>query len=336
MIMSDLISVIIPVYKAELHLPACVDSVLSQTYQNIEIILVDDGSPDACPEICDEYAALDSRIRVIHKENRGLSSARNAGIDVATGDYIAFLDSDDLWSPVFLERLYSALQETEADFAVCLFRRFSGDPPEIAHVPADAETLSREDAFECLFNLRNENMVVAPNKLYRRGLFKTIRYPEGQLHEDEAVIHHIIGEAEHVAWVDEELYLYRQTPGSITSGKFNIRRLDETKAKEDRIAYFESIARTDLADRTRVVYLSNLMRLYRTVRYELEDRNNSNRICDELHARFTEIYEKKLVADKSLLFQIRCCLFKYTPKTYSAFEYYRLERKLKNDQKDFS
>jgi hypothetical protein len=174
-------------------------------------------------------------------------------------------------------------------------------------------------------------MVVAPNKLYKRAVYDDIRYPEGQLHEDEAVLHHIIGEAEHVAWLDEELYFYRQTGGSITTSKFNIKRLDETKAKEDRILYFESICRADLADRTRIVYLSNLMRLHRTVMYELEGKESSKRICAELHARFTEIYSKKLVVGQSLLFIIRCNLFKRLPCLYSAVEYHRQKRKSRND-----
>ena len=127
--MNPLISVIIPVYKVEDYLTACVESVLAQTYQTFEIILVDDGSPDNCPQMCDEFAARDSRIRVIHKPNGGLSSARNAGIDGAKGEYLAFLDSDDLWTPLFLERLYRAIGETGADLAVCLFRRFRGTPP---------------------------------------------------------------------------------------------------------------------------------------------------------------------------------------------------------------
>jgi glycosyltransferase involved in cell wall biosynthesis len=166
--MNELISVIIPVYKVEAYLTVCVESVLAQTYEQLEIILVDDGSPDNCPKICDEFAARDSRIRVIHKENGGLSSARNAGIDAARGEYLAFLDSDDLWTPVFLERLCRAAQETGADFAVCLFRRFRGDPPKELPEPVAAEVLTRREAFECLFGVRNENMVVAPNKLYRR------------------------------------------------------------------------------------------------------------------------------------------------------------------------
>lgn len=325
--MDELISVIIPVYKVEAYLTACVESVLAQTYQNFEIILVDDGSPDNCPRMCDEFAARDSRIRVIHKENGGLASARNAGIDIARGDYLAFLDSDDLWSPLFLERLYRAIGETGADFSVCLFRRFLGEPPAELPEPAQTISMTRQEAFECLFNVRNENMVVAPNKLYRRHLFGSIRYPLGRLHEDEAVIHEIIGSAERVAWVEEEHYLYRQAPNSIMTSRFSLKRLDETCAKEQRIAYFEAHGMHDLADRTKVVYLRNLMRLYRTVQAEVEDQNAAKEACQNLYSRFCELHTPMLVQDQPLITKVRYVLFRWIPAMYSKVEYHRLKRK---------
>lgn len=328
--MNELISVIIPVYKVEAYLTACVESVLAQTYEQLEIILVDDGSPDNCPKICDEFAARDSRIRVIHKENGGLSSARNAGIDAARGEYLAFLDSDDLWTPVFLERLCRAAQETGADFAVCLFRRFRGDPPKELPEPVAAEVLTRREAFECLFGVRNENMVVAPNKLYRRCLFAGIRYPAGKLHEDEAVIHEIIGAAERIAWLEEEHYLYRESPNSITTAKFNLRRLDETYAKEQRIAYFERRGMQDLADRTKIVYLSNLMRLYRSVQNKVEDRAAAKEVCRKLYSRFCELYKPELIRGQGIKFRVRSFLFRYMPVLLSRLDHWHLDRKLKD------
>ena len=324
--MKKLISVIIPVYKVEAYLTACVESVLAQTYRNFELILVDDGSPDNCPSMCDDFAARDSRIRVIHKENGGLSSARNAGIDAARGDYLAFLDSDDLWTPLFLERLYSAVQETGADLAVCLFRRFRSDPPKELPETVKTISLSQREAFECFFGIRNENMVIAPNKLYRRHLFDTLRYPLGQLHEDEAVIHGILGNAKKVAWVDEEHYLYRESPNSITTAKFNLRRLDEMYAKEQRILWFDSHGMPDLADRTRVAYLSCLMRLYRMVHMEI-DAPEKKQICQKIHSRFCELCTPKMICGESLKFKLRCRLFWDMPQIFSTVEYYRLKKK---------
>ena len=325
--MKPLISVIIPVYKVEAYLTACVESVLAQTYQNFEIILVDDGSPDNCPQMCDEFAVRDSRIRVIHKPNGGLSSARNAGIDRAKGEYLAFLDSDDLWTPLFLERLYRAIGETGADLAVCLFRRFRGTPPLEQPEAAQTLLLTQREAFDCLFGVRNENMVVAPNKLYSADTFREIRYPVGKLHEDEAVIHEILGLTQKVAWVDEAHYLYRESSNSITTAKFSLKRLDETYAKEQRIAYFESRGMTALADRTRIVYLNNLMRLYRTVQAEVEDRAAAREACRKLHARFCELAAPKLVGKQGTTFRLRCFLFRYLPGIFSYLEYHRLKRK---------
>ena len=325
--MNSLISVIIPVYKVEAYLTACVESVLRQTYQNFELILVDDGSPDNCPQMCDAFAARDSRIRVIHKENGGLSSARNAGIEIARGKYLAFLDSDDLWSPLFLERLYRAIQETGADFSVCLFRQFSETPAVLTPDESKTELLTQRQAFECFFNERNVNMVVAPNKLYRRHLFDAVRYPVGQIHEDEAVIHEIIGAAPTVAWVSEEHYLYREAPNSITTSKFSLKRLDEMYAKEQRIRWFESHSMSDWANRTRVIYLSNLMRLYRTTQQELDDKTAARKVCRKLYETFRSVYSPELVRRESLKMRLRCLLFLLFPKAYASIEYLRLKRK---------
>lgn len=345
--MKPLISVVIPVYKVEAYLAACVESVMAQTYQNFEIILVDDGSPDNCPRMCDDLAARDSRIRVIHKENGGLSSARNAGIDAARGDYLAFLDSDDLWTPLFLERLYWAIEETGADFSVCLFRRFRGAPPRELPETAQVITMNQRQAFDCLFNIRNENMVVAPNKLYNSRLFgylnenmvvswnklyhnrifDSIRYPVGMIHEDEAIIHEIIGASEKVAWVEEEHYLYRETANSITNAKFNLKRLDETVAKERRIVWFEDHGMHDLADRTRRVYLTNLMRLHRSVQETLDDKAAAKEVCHKLHARFCELCTPELIREQSTISKMRYQMFRYIPAAYSKLEYHRLKRK---------
>lgn len=325
--MLSLISVIIPVYQVEAYLSACVESVLAQSYSNLEIILVDDGSPDSCPRMCDDYAAKDPRIRVIHKENGGLSSARNAGLDAAKGEFLAFLDSDDLWSPFFLEHLYQAISETGADFAVCQFQRFRGEAPPGVGSYVTPELLSSQKAFECFFGNRNVNMVVTWNKLYRKEIFHGIHFPAGRLHEDEAVIHEIIGSAQSIAWLEETLYYYRESPNSITTAKFNLKRLDETLAKERRIAYFEARGLQNLADRTKVVYLSNLMRLYRTVQSSVDDADEKKRACACLHQRFCAIYSAKLVADTSAAMRARCALFRLFPAPFSMMETIRLKGK---------
>lgn len=325
--MKELISVVIPVYKVEAYLPACIDSVLAQTWQNFEIILVDDGSPDRSGQICDEYAARDSRIRVIHKDNGGVALARNVGIAHVRGKYFAFLDSDDVWSPLFLERLYQAILETDADFAVCLFQRFIGGPSAMLPEKAETVCLSQRQAFECLFNAHNIQMVAPPNKLYKRILFNGISYPVGLIHEDEAVIHEIIGAADRVAWVQEAHYNYRETSNSIMTTQFHLKRLDETYAKEQRIRFFEERGMHDLADQTRIVYLSNLMRLHRSVQERLEDKSAAKDACRKLHARFCELCTPELIRDQRAITKVRYALFRRFPRLYSKVEFHRLKRK---------
>lgn len=235
--MRDLISVIIPVYRVEKYLRRCVDSVLSQTFREIEIILVDDGSPDSCPAICDEYRAKDSRITVIHQRNAGLSGARNRGIEAAKGEYLAFVDSDDYLAPDFLESLYLACVESGSDMSVCRWEYVRGeDIPERGS--GKTETFTGREMLAKLYDPDGAYFVVAWNKLYKRELFEEIRYPLGKIHEDEATTYKLYDRAEKVVYVDRSLYGYFVAPVSITRG-FNPRRLDWVEAVADRIDYFE-------------------------------------------------------------------------------------------------
>ena len=179
------ISVIVPIYKVEKYLHRCIDSVLAQTFTDFELILVDDGSPDNCGKICDEYAEKDNRIHVIHKENGGLSDARNAGIDWAfansDSEWITFIDSDDWIHPKYLETLYNAVKETGCEISICGYEETTGDSPKVDDINLQAVIVSTEDFF-CEHNV---NAVVAWGKLYKKELFREIRYPVGKLHEDE-------------------------------------------------------------------------------------------------------------------------------------------------------
>ena len=234
---EDLISVIIPVYRVENYLKRCVDSVLAQTYSHMEIILVDDGSPDECPRICDAYAEADSRVRVIHQENAGLSGARNTGIEMAEGTYLAFVDSDDYLAPGFLESLYRACRETGSDLSVCRWEYVRGE-----EIPqrgtGKVSVYTGREMLEKLYCPDGAYFVVAWNKLYRRELFAEIRYPLGRIHEDEAVTYRIYDRAQRAAYVDSSLYGYFVAPSSITRG-FNPKRMDWVTAVAERMDYFE-------------------------------------------------------------------------------------------------
>jgi len=248
-----MISIIVPVYKVEKYIHRCIDSILAQTYTNIEVILVDDGSPDNCPTICDEYAKKDKRVKVLHKKNGGLSSARNAGIDIAKGEYIGFIDSDDYIAPDMYEKLHDAIKTANAEMAVCNYAWINEDGSQneldLSYDKITTRVLNRNEAFAELFNRGNVAYVTAVNKLYKYSLLNAIRFPEGKIHEDEFTIHHFIDKCDHVACISDTLYFYIKREGSIT-GKFNAKRFDAAAALLDRCNFFKKRGNNVYAART--------------------------------------------------------------------------------------
>ena len=223
---NPLLSVIIPVYNVQAYLNRCVDSVLAQTYPNLEIILVDDGTKDECDRICDAYAVADSRIRVIHKENGGLSSARNAGLDVATGEYIAFLDSDDWVEPDAYETMLNCMKKYDVKL-VCAGRydvKSETGEKKKGLCPKKEERMSGEEMVGRLF-LWDGCDSSAWDKLYHYSLLEGIRYPVGKICEDVPVTYRIILRAEQVAMCDRPVYNYYHRPGSITQTAFSDKTL---------------------------------------------------------------------------------------------------------------
>ena len=224
---TDLISVIVPVYKVETYLKKCIDSILAQTYQNLEIILVDDGSPDRCGEICDGYAKLDSRIVVIHKENGGLSDARNAGLDICKGKYVTFVDSDDSIRPEYVEYLYSLIQANNADLSICEFR-YVTEAGNTLNKPWDDGLVLIMDSREALRNLCYGKLYYdsAWAKLYRTCDFEGIRYPKGKLFEDIPTTYRVMLRAEKLVFGKRALYDYLYRKEAISKQSFNTQRLD--------------------------------------------------------------------------------------------------------------
>lgn len=233
-----MISIIVPIYKVEEYLPRCVESILGQTYRDFELILVDDGSPDGCGAICDEYAARDSRVRVIHKENGGLSDARNAGLEIARGEYIAFVDSDDWVSPRYLERLLEGLESTGSDICECGILRTEGESCPEDSVDSAPEVFDAVSALEQLICDGAFHQYVW-NKLYRREVIGQIRFPKGKTNEDEFWTYQIFGRAKSAAKIDGALYNYFQRPGSIMGTEYSLKRLDGLEAKQQRQRYVE-------------------------------------------------------------------------------------------------
>ncbi len=232
-----MISVIVPIYKVERFLPRCVDSILNQTFSDFELILVDDGSPDRCGEICDQYAQIDSRIRVIHKENGGLSDARNAGLAVAQGDFISFVDSDDWLAPQFLEKLLNGLHEADADICECEVYRTSGESCSES-APSPHIVFDTVHALEQLIQDGQLHQYVW-NKLYRRKTIGSISFAKGKTNEDEFWTYQVFGQAKRVVKISDVLYNYYQRPDSIMGAGYNIKRLDALEAKTQRQQYLE-------------------------------------------------------------------------------------------------
>ena len=253
-----LISVIVPVYNTEKYLDRCVASILGQTYRNLEVILVDDGSPDNCPAMCDEWAKKDSRIRVIHKENGGLSSARNAGLDTMTGELVGFVDSDDYIAPEMYERLYELMQTNDADLSMCDYISVDEEgnrvPEQISTPLIKNAVFSREEMFFVLFKDGTPGRLgTAWNKLYKAATFSTLRYTEGMIYEDAIIIHKIIGACKKIATTDRVLYFYVQRNGSITSDVYKAAFHSEyfrsyTHVYKNRHNYFMSINQPELAE----------------------------------------------------------------------------------------
>jgi glycosyltransferase involved in cell wall biosynthesis len=218
--MKPLLSVIIPVYRVEHYLHECVDSVLSQTYTNLEVILVDDGSPDNCPALCDEYAGQDNRIRVIHQSNQGLSAARNAGLDIATGQFIAFVDSDDLVSPDYFEAALSLFDSCpDLDLVeLPLMARFN-TADAVRHAPTTTDLVQgRDQVFTAWFHHQGYLRAYSQLKVYRRHLFKEVRFPVGVTFEDLHIITDVLNHCQAIAFLAHPTanYLYRWRNESIT------------------------------------------------------------------------------------------------------------------------
>lgn len=212
----NLISIIVPIYKVEEYLRECVDSVLNQTYKNLEIILVDDGSPDGCPAICDEYASLDSRVKVVHRQNGGLSAARNSGIDVATGEYFCFVDSDDILHPQYCEILLKGCQENSVDICACKVLRFQ-NPCDVSYTGIETYSSCSVSWNEFLLKQFSRDMEIGVwNKIYKRTIFENVRFLEGKIHEDIIFAGDLCNlHLQNTTIVDSTLYFYRQRPDSI-------------------------------------------------------------------------------------------------------------------------
>ncbi len=233
-----LISVIVPVYKVEKYLNRCVNSIINQIYKNLEIILIDDGSPDKCPYICDEWSKRDSRIKVLHKQNGGLSDARNAGLKIATGEFIGFVDSDDWIAPEMYERLLTAIIKDQSDIAECNVKMVWKNNLQSKMLLQQNNCVLKRD--EAQLELLNESKLKQPvwNKLYKKDIIRGIHFEKGKYHEDVFWSFQAIGNARSVSIIDYIGYFYWQHGESIMGEKYSLKRLDAVEGKCNRQEYF--------------------------------------------------------------------------------------------------
>ena len=229
------VSVIVPVYKVEEYLPACLASIRRQTYEDFELILVDDGSPDNCGALCDAYAAENPNTRVIHQENAGLSAARNAGVRDSCGEYVTFVDSDDYIAPDYIEYLVELTEKHGVDISGAKYMKVWSDGMQRPEGPAEDRKYPAGEALSKICYRKIPIFAVA--KLYRRTLAEANPYPVGQLYEDTATTYKLVGATEAIAYGTKVIYYWRQRSGSITHEKIDERHFYGITASKEQLEY---------------------------------------------------------------------------------------------------
>jgi glycosyltransferase involved in cell wall biosynthesis len=278
--MNSKVSIIVPIYNVEKELSRCIDSLLKQSYINIEVILIDDGSTDSCSELCDRYVVIDSRLRVIHRENGGLSAARNSGLDVVTGKYIAFVDADDWVAEDFIETLVTNMEREDADISIVGYtmiwddgrkRRFSSDKQYYV--------FERDEAIrELLIHKKFQCMVC--QKMYKAEIFNKLRFPEGKLYEDVAVGLPSFLLCNKVVCCGKSKYFYYQRSGSIVNSKFSRKKLYFLDCCKQIIQYSDSIdGKYDMEAHS--YYLRGIMMILLQI-YDSAEENEQNEIISHL------------------------------------------------------
>ena len=310
---KPLLSIIVPVYDVENYLQKCIDSILAQTLTDFELILVDDGSPDGCPALCDAAAAKDARIRVLHQKNGGLSVARNAGLDVARGEWIGFVDSDDYIAPEMYEALYQAVQSTGADLALCDYAEVdeAGVPCQSMHVRLEKKDFTGR---ELLKNATDSTIQLAWNKLYRRAIFAQLRYPVGKVNEDLFVIPEICLQIQKAVVVPDTLYYYVQRGGSILNGSKTLRHFDAAEAAQRYWDCLVENAAYDALANAAKFMMGSVSRVYRQLPPALRKAPRSQEM---LRMQFEVVSRTRRYCDVPGGLWLQSWLLRHFPQTYS-------------------
>ncbi len=301
---NHLISVIIPVYNVEQYLDRCLESVVNQTYKNLEIILVDDGSPDNCPKMCDEWAKKDSRIKVIHKQNGGASSSRNTGLDVMTGDFMCFIDSDDFIAKNYIEVLYNNLIETNSDVSMCMCCYVYENRKYKFNLENKRSVYSNESVYDLLFYDDSVERIVPWCKIYKKEIFENLRFKNVKIHEDELIMLDIFSRCKTIVKTYAQLYYYFQRNNS-TMGvkKFNEDNFLIVDAVVERYNYFKNTKWENIA-------LSRVLITIAYVYYIAKRRKAGKEMLKRIKSMYNEYYKQN--QNKTLQHK----LFYYFPNVY--------------------
>lgn len=310
---DKLVSVIVPVYNVENYLKKCIDSLCQQTYKNLEIILIDDGSPDGCGKICDEYALKDQRIVVIHKKNGGLSSARNAGLDIVKGNYIGFVDSDDWIEETMYEKMISFLQDNHCDIVECAVNLIVGDKT-VNYKKSANEVLDGKSALERQLKAQNDNYmprIAVWSKLFKKDFWENRRFPVGKIHEDYMLTCEALYCSKKIGFIKEGLYNHLLTnSSSIMNSRFAEKDLFLEFQYQKRVAYLEKNNEIRLSNLARKSYYLLLITLY--WRCAINNMNEKSYYLNLLQENKKEILSSGIKGKR--LLELRCIYF--SPKIY--------------------
>lgn len=296
---TALISVIIPIYNVERYLYQCIESVLRQSYKNIEIILIDDGSTDESGKICDEFSKKDERIIVIHQKNQGIAEVRNRGVREARGEYIFWIDSDDYVSEDIIEELYNNVVQCEADISICNYTQGSERKYhfELDKCEGQMECFDYKRGLELIYESSHFSFIMAASwaKLIKKSLYEGLNYPSGKIFEDIYMSHKLIRKCQKIVYTDKVMYYYYQWPASILGKKLYIEKLDYLGAFEERIHFFHELNLPELEEKARLQYLHALMWEYSRAKDILHNRMMVKHIKKEYRKYYTFGTENKEV-----------------------------------------
>lgn len=320
-----LISIIVPIYNVEKYLAKCIDSIIANTYTNIEVILVDDGSPDRCGKICDEYAQMDNRIKVLHKKNEGLSSARNAGMKMSTGDYIFFIDSDDTVTKNMFEVMIQYAKEYDADVVQCGYHRINEDGSIRSTEASDFSVLEGHDSIYRAFFEDWKITIPAQLKLYKKNIIKNKCFVEGRLHEDVMFISDILCDINKYIIIPDVCYMYLLRSGSIMRSRFSQKKMDILYAHQYAMERYKKYAEGYVENYELQICLTCFY-LYHSVYVSKGDTKYYSTIKDEWNKYKDNVMPKLRKLTKSKTVYIELFLFNLNKKMAVAL--YNIYKKL--------